>query len=487
MMRRNTIVLFLLLISLKPSFAQGIRLVNAFPRLTFTKPVYLTHSGDGTNRIYVVQQNGLIRVFSNDSNVSSAATFLDISGKLSSTTGEEGLLGLAFHPGYVENGYFYVNYTTPSPRRTVVARYSASRDNPDKADSLSELRLFEVSQPYPNHNGGMLMFGLDDYLYVGLGDGGSAGDPQNRAQDLGEILGKILRVDVNTSAGSRQYGIPPDNPLVGNLRGFREEIFAWGLRNPWRFSQDPVTGEVWVGDVGQNAWEEINMLRSGGNYGWRIMEGFHCYTPSSGCDTAGLILPIKEYGHGSGNCSVTGGYVYRGARRPELIGAYIYGDFCSGRIWMLRHLNGQVIADSLLLDSLYSISSFGVDQSNELYICSLDGSILRFAGSSSVGVKDERHEFPTGFQLHQNFPNPFNPETIIKFWIARPSRVTLRVTDVLGQEVSELVEGHLGTGEHSSRFSAADLASGVYFYRIEAVPVDDSPVFREVKKLMINR
>jgi glucose/arabinose dehydrogenase len=231
--------------------AQPVQLVNAFPLLAFNQAVYLTHGGDGTDRIFVVQQDGFIKVFPNDSLSGSAADFLNIADKLSSPGGEEGLLGLAFHPNYSTNGYFYVNYTAPNPLRTVVARFSVSSTDPNKADSLSEYRIIEIVQPYSNHNGGMISFGLDGFLYIAMGDGGAGNDPENRAQDRTSLLGKILRIDVNDTTATRRYRIPADNPFFGNPNGYKEEIWAWGLRNPFRFSIDSMSGQLWAGDVGQ--------------------------------------------------------------------------------------------------------------------------------------------------------------------------------------------------------------------------------------------
>lgn len=363
-----------------------VQLTNAFPGLSFAQPIFLTHAGDGSNRIFVVQQDGFIKVFPNDTAATSATTFLNIQDKLSSTGGEEGLLGLAFHPDYENNGYFYVNYTAPGPLRTVVARYSVMPGNPNKADSLSEFVVLSVNQPFSNHNGGMVMFGVDGYLYIGLGDGGSAGDPQDHGQTLQSLLGKILRIDVDTTVGPQNYGIPEDNPFAGNPAAGQEEIYAWGFRNPWRFSEDAASGLILVGDVGQNIWEEIDDLQNGLNYGWRCYEGNVPYN-TSGCGPMGnYTFPIKVYSHSGGNCSATGGYIYRGYRKPGFTGSYIYGDYCSGRIWLLRYENGQVLEDSLLINSPLSISSFGVDQDGELYICNYGGNIQRFVGPSLSGI-----------------------------------------------------------------------------------------------------
>jgi glucose/arabinose dehydrogenase len=449
--------------------SQPVELVNAFPNLKFTKPLFVTHSKDGTDRIFVVQQNGFIRAFANDSAVSAYSTFLDISNKISSSSGEEGLLGLAFDPNYAENGYFFVDYTAPNPRRTVIARYSVMPENSNKADSLSELKILEINQPFSNHNGGMLMFGEDGYLYIGMGDGGSGGDPYGNGQNLGVLLGKILRINVDSADGTMNYSIPPDNPLKGNTQGSKEEIYTWGMRNPWRFSQDPVTGQIWVGDVGQDDWEEIDLLEKGLNYGWRIMEGTHCYNPRAGCDETGLTLPIKEYPHASGDCSITGGYVYRGKNRPDLVGAYIYGDYCTGRIWMLRYQGGQVTTDSLLIQAPFQISSFGVDKENELYVCDYsDGTIHRFARGPLSEGNDLDVTVPTRYSLEQNYPNPFNPGTTISFSLPKSSFVTLKVYNTLGQEVASLVNGETAAGGHEVRWDAGNTPSGVYFYQLRA-------------------
>jgi glucose/arabinose dehydrogenase len=463
-------LIILLLIAACTAHGQPVQLLNAFPSLTFTKPLALAHSADGTDRIFVAQQTGQILVFPNDSTAAAAKVFLDIGNRISSSAGEEGLLGLVFHPQYASNGYFYVNYTAPGPLRTVISRFKVSSTDPDRADSLSELKILEYNQPYTNHNGGGLAFGPDGYLYIGAGDGGSGGDPSNNAQTLSVLLGKILRIDVGGNTPTTQYRIPSDNPFAGNTGGFQQEIWAYGLRNPWRFSFDPQTGVLWAGDVGQGTREEIDIIQKGKNYGWRIMEGMICYNPPSGCDTAGLTLPIKDYGHDVGN-SITGGYVYHGSRRPELSGAYIYGDFGSGRIWKLRYQGGIVTEDALLLQAPFSVSSFGVDQNNELYVCAYSytgtSGIYRFNRSQASSATGEA-EIPPEFRLNQNFPNPFNPSTRISFSLPAESFVTLEVYSMLGQKVGVLVNETLGAGNHSALFSAGNLPSGVYMYRLKA-------------------
>ena len=353
--------------------APRIMTVNAFPNLTFDAPVEFTYASDGSNRVYVVEQAGRIKSFENAVSAKSAALVLDIRKRVS-YGGEMGLLGLAFHPDFKKNGYFYVNYTKDSPRETVVSRFKITNG---VADPNAETVLFTFAQPYSNHNGGKLAFGPDGYLYVATGDGGSGGDPKNNGQNKSAWLGKILRVDVNgTEKG--HYGIPADNPFKGKA-GLREEIFAYGLRNPWRFSFDAKTGQLWTGDVGQNEIEEIDIVTKGGNYGWRIKEADAVYDASQKPETS-LIDPIHEYQHGADGNSVTGGYVYRGTANPALEGKYIYGDFGSGRIWALIQANGKKAANQLLIERAGSISSFGEDQQHELYVCDYaDGKILKVA------------------------------------------------------------------------------------------------------------
>jgi len=459
-------VIFVLFLAAPAGNAQSVSLVRAFPRLTFNTPVFLTHAGDGTNRIFVVQQDGNILVFPNDSAVAAGNTFLHITPKLSSVKGEQGLLGLAFHPDYKTNGYFYVNYTAPNPLRTVVARYRVLPGDPGRGDSSSEYRIIEINQPFSNHKGGMISFGPDGYLYIGMGDGGSANDPDTNGQHRTTLLGKILRIDVNDTTASTHYKIPPDNPFAGNSSGWKEEIWALGMRNPWRWSFDPPTGALWVGDVGQDVREEIDIVTRGGNYGWNITEGEICRPPASSCDTTGLIFPIKDYPHTLGN-AITGGYVYRGTRTPFLTGAYIYGDYGSGRIWMLRYANGAIAADSMLTQAPFEISSFGTDEFNELYIVSYGGlaPIYRFAGSgpASIGTPPA---LPAVFALDQNYPNPFNPATSIGYRLPGPGRVSLRIFDILGRGVATLVDAVQPGGTYAATFSGAGFASGVYIYRL---------------------
>jgi hypothetical protein len=354
-------------------------LQEAFPNLSFNRPVDFQHAGDNTDRIFIVEQRGVISVFQNDREVEEKTFFLNIESRVNDQGNEEGLLGLAFHPDYENNGFFYVNYTAASPRRTVISRFQVSASDPNKADESSELVLLEFNQPYSNHNGGQLSFGPDGYLYIASGDGGSGGDPQNHGQRPETLLGAILRIDINRQEGGKKYGIPEDNPFANNSEGFREEIFAYGLRNPWRFSFDTQTGMLWTGDVGQNRAEEINIIFKGRNYGWNTMEGFNCFNPASGCNQQGLQLPIWEYTHNNGDRSITGGFVYRGTEITGLLGRYLYADFVSGRIWTLDFSDFDNPVNTEILRANFSVSSFGIDQSNELYLCGFDGKIYKFA------------------------------------------------------------------------------------------------------------
>ena len=330
------------------------------------KPTSITHANDGSRRLFITEQAGRI-VITRD-NVQLKEPFLDIRGRVS-CCGERGLLSVAFPSGFREKGYFFVNYTNRSGD-TVVARYRVTKD-PDRADAASEEVILTVKQPFANHNGGQLVFGPDGYLYFGMGDGGSAGDPYGNGQNRGTLLGKLLRIDVGSNA--RPYAVPTSNPFVGK-KGARPEIWALGLRNPWRFSFDRKTGDLFIADVGQNKYEEVDVQpassKGGANYGWNNMEGLHCFK-SKTCDTSGLVLPVVEYGHDSG-CSVTGGMVYRGRMFPSLDGIYFYGDYCSGRVWGMQRSGEQWLAKELMHTKL-SISTFGEDEDGELYVADYDG------------------------------------------------------------------------------------------------------------------
>jgi glucose/arabinose dehydrogenase len=336
-------------------------------------PVFLTYARDQSGRLFIVEQPGTIRILEKGKLLE--APFLDIKERVL-FGGEQGLLGLAFHPEYRLNGRFFVNYTRKDDGATVVAEYRRS-EQADRA-GREERVLVSIPQPYPNHNGGMIAFGPDGYLYIGMGDGGSRGDPQNRAQNKNDLLGKLLRIDVNNLV---PYGIPTDNPFVGGKE--RPEIFAMGLRNPWRFSFDRETGDLWLADVGQNKWEEVNVVRKGGNYGWRVMEGVHCFNLPEPCGKENFTSPVLEYDHQGGRCSIIGGYVYRGRAIPALVGTYLYGDFCSGEMLLVRtNQGGQVSGEPWVLKTNASISSFGEDENGEIYLLDHKGAVYQLAPGS---------------------------------------------------------------------------------------------------------
>jgi glucose/arabinose dehydrogenase len=328
------------------------------------RPVNIQSVDDGSGRLFIIEKVGRIRILQDGKLLDSP--FLNISNRVGSGGNEQGLLGLAFHPNYAENGLFFVNYTDKNGN-TVIARYHATTD-PNVADPNSEVALLHVDQPFANHNGGMLAFGPDGYLYAGLGDGGAAGDPFGNGQKTNTLLGKILRLDVDSV---EPYAIPPDNP-------FGNEIWAYGLRNPWRFSFDRLTNDLYIGDVGQNSWEEIDYVPAGTpgglNFGWNYFEGTHPYQGTPPSDVS-FTPPVTEYGHDGGKCAVTGGYVYRGAM-PEWNGIYLYGDYCTGTVWGLIHSDGGW-QNQVLFDALGNITSFGQDESGEIYIVLDGGQILR--------------------------------------------------------------------------------------------------------------
>lgn len=339
------------------------------------QPIGLFHAGDGSGRLFVIEQEGTIRILQNGA--VGETPFLDIRDRVTAG-GEKGLLGLAFHPRFEENGRFFVNYTSPAGGRlhTVISEF--------KAGAGSERIFLTIPQPFSNHNGGNIVFGPDRFLYIGMGDGGSANDPEGNGQNLKTLLGKMLRIDVDQKANGKEYAIPPDNPFVATP-GAAPEIWAYGLRNPWRFSFDPQTGLLYAGDVGQNAREEIDVIRRGGNYGWNPMEGTIC-TPGvnhGNCDKSRYDLPIIDYPRSEGT-TVVGGYVYRGTAIPNLAGAYLYADFGSGRLWMLRY-DGRAVSDQrLLLETGKQIASFGEDEQRELYLADIGGEIFKIVSAEAT-------------------------------------------------------------------------------------------------------
>jgi len=338
---------------------------NAFPSLVFDRPVFVGAPPDGSDRLVVAEQTGRLRVFANDAAVASSTVMLDLSADVL-FGGEQGLLGVAFHPDFASNGFVYLYRTKDAPRRSVLSRFTISAD-PDVLDPASELVLLEVEQPFTNHNAGSLAFGPDDKLYVALGDGGAGNDPNDNGQNLSTLLGSVLRLDDD--------GTPPaDNPFVG-VAGARPEIWAYGLRNPWRMSFDPATGDLWLGDVGQGAREEIDRIERGGNYGWRVFEGNRANINPDELPASAFTAPVFDYDRTQGY-SVTGGLVYRGAAVPTLQGSYIYGDFGSGRVWALV-FDGVQAVGNVQIGTLPSAASFGEDRDGELYACCFDGALRR--------------------------------------------------------------------------------------------------------------
>ncbi len=347
----------------------------------FSQPLFVTPAGDGTGRLFVVEQGGRIRIVRGGQVL--AAPFLDISDQVTAG-GERGLLGLAFPPGFgPARPVFYVHYSNTTGD-TTIAEFRLSSGNADVADPGSERIILTVAQPYANHNGGWIGFDPGGMLLVALGDGGSSGDPGNRASRLDTLLGKILRIDVRGAPAGTAYAIPPDNPFVGRP-GALPEILHFGLRNPFRDSVDPVTGDLWIGDVGQNSWEEVDVARSGSHgldFGWRRWEGRHCSDPSGGCDPAGVTMPVAEYSHAAG-CSVIGGVVYRGSAIPSLRGAYLFSDYCSGTLWAIDAGVDTAQTPTRLMDTGLSVGAIGTGEDGEVYLTDLaSGRLIRLVAGA---------------------------------------------------------------------------------------------------------
>ncbi len=448
---KKLLPLLLLFFTCTFTFAQNVD-VELF-KDGFSSPLNLQHAND--SRLFVVEQGGKIKIIQEDGTIN-PIPFLDISGQISSG-GEQGLLGLAFHPDYANNGYFYVNYTNPAGD-TQVSRFSVDAGNPDLADTNSELPIIGYAQPFTNHNGGNLAFGPDGYLYISAGDGGSGGDPGNRAQNINLLLGKLLRLDVDNPSGGNNYGIPSDNPFVGNPNA-REEIWAYGLRNPWRFSFDFTDNNLWIGDVGQGEVEEIDRAgtaEAGLNYGWRCYEGSQEYNTQDCPPMSELTFPFAEYssGSGSGNCSVTGGYVYRGSVYTDIAGLYFYADYCSGLIATIDD-SGNVINHG---DFSGNWVSFGEDINKELYIVDIgSGSIYKIIGGEIAANSD--------FNVKSNItmlPNPTSEN--VSFSITNDKIGSITIIDLKGSILSS--EDNLSTTQKT--ISVSNLNSGLYFVKISS-------------------
>ena len=444
--------------------AQTTALERAFPSLSFTEPIELTHAGDGSGRLHVAEKAGRVVSFDNARTATAATVALDIRA-LVNAQGERGLLGIAFHPAFARTGFLYVHYSGRSDGRTVLARYTRSATNPAMFDPASAQILLEVAQPFSNHKGGKLAFGPDGFLYLSLGDGGSAGDPGDRAQDRTTLLGKLLRIDVDRPAPPLAYGIPPGNPFEGNTAGFRQEIFAYGLRNMFKFSFDRGTGALWGADVGQDRWEEVNVVTNGGNYGWRIREGAHCFRPSTGCATDGLTDPVYEYAHPAAPDdarSVTGGVVYRGARNPDLVGDYLFADYLVGDVWAL---SGTKLTRRTVARAGFSVIGFGEDAEGEVYVLMQDGRVLRFVAppptSETAGASAEAPA------LRLSGPNPFAVRTTVEVGAAVSGTVRVTLHDVLGRTLATVFDAPLAAGERRAvALDGTALAPGVYVVRL---------------------
>ncbi len=372
-------------------------LTPAYPNIPpFNRPLEFRQIPDNSGRAIVIEQRGKVWVIDDNPLASTKRVVLDLSKVVSQDINEGGLLGCAFHPNYAQNHYVYFNYTSTKDGslKSYISRFTISTSSPDSIVPSSELNLITLDQPYENHNGGCLRFGADGYLYASFGDGGSGGDPQGNGQNLKVLLGKILRLDVDHPANGKNYGIPADNPFAGNTSGYKQEIYAYGLRNTWRFGFDEKTNKLWAADVGQNVYEEIDIIEKGKNYGWNTMEGFHCYNAAT-CDTTGKVLPIWEYQHTNGNVSITGGYVYHGKNMPELEGKYLYSDAGTGRIWALTYDGSTPATNQQLIDRaspLISVTAFAHDADGELLVCGWlnggsDGRLYRIVSNTTTTDK----------------------------------------------------------------------------------------------------
>lgn len=471
--RLTALFTFLLVAGASSARAQYV-LENAFPNLSFIYAVDMQSLPGTPNRLFVVEKSGIISVFPETaaSGPADRTVFLDISSKVTNF-GEAGLVGLAFHPNYANNGYFFVYYVSKAPYRNTIARYKVTAD-PNVADPTSEFVVLDQAKNNLFHNGGQLAFGPDGFLYATMGDDVSSVN----GQDLDDLLGSMLRIAPNVAGTVPAYSIPNSNPFKGNANGYREEIYAYGFRNPWRFSIDPA-GRIWGTDVGENNYEEIDWIENGRNYGWPLMEGPVCFQPSS-CDTAGknLSLPVDSYDHSLGS-AIIGGYVYHGSRLLELEGRYIFADY-SGVMWSLQYQGVDPPVRTDLIASGPALLAFGLGTApeRELYVSSSDGSIYRLA-RSTTGVG----ETPVAARgrLLGNFPNPFNPTTTIRYELERPGRVAVEIVSVDGSRVRLLEEGSRAAGVHAVIWRGETdrggrAASGVYFYRlvVDGVSIDSA-------------
>lgn len=425
----------------------------------FNRPVNIKHAGD--DRLFIAEQNTAQIKIINANGAVESTPFLDIDALVSNSSGERGLLGLAFHPNYAANGYFFVNYINNSGN-TVISRFSRDGSNPSLADPNSELVILSYSQPFSNHNGGELQFGPDGYLYISSGDGGSGGDPQNNSQTLSNLLGKILRIDVNNSTVANPYNIPPDNPFVGNTQA-NDEIWAYGLRNPWKFSFDKSLGDLWIADVGQNQIEEINLASStaaGINYGWRCYEGNSEYNGNaSECNGTTVTFPVGQYTHNAtGGCSITGGFRYRGTEHPGLVGLYFFADICNQDIGYLRFENGNWVM-TIEPFALGGPVAFGEDINGEIYFSTLGGNIYKIIDNDTLGIENY------GLAGISIFPNPSEGEINIDFsTVNLPISTEILIYDMHGKTIMT----NKKTSATIQRIDTSNLAKGMYILKIKA-------------------
>jgi glucose/arabinose dehydrogenase len=459
LLRQLLVICFTIVVACPASQAQY-SLNDINPASEWVQPLEMVSVPGEGEQYLIVAQPGIIHLFDRASGESQ--TFLDIRGRVSSG-GETGLLGLALHPGYTTNGYFYVYYTRHAPGlESCVSQFQVNPEQPAQVLEGSEQELMVIAQPLANHNGGKIAFGPDGYLYIATGDGGGAGDPGNNAQNLGNLLGKILRIDVDAAEGEQAYSIPEDNPFLGTA-GARPEIFAYGLRNPWKFSFDEETGTLWAADVGQNQREEINIIEPGGNYGWRIQEGTFCYTPAENCAQDGLIPPVWEYEHGATTGrSVTGGFIYRGNDLPGLQGQYIFGDFISGRVWALNYTD-ETPSASLLIESPHRIAAFAEAKNGEVFVLAhSNGKIYQLTSvPSSLGSL----RAPT--PLLKVYPNPSNGEFRVETGQPLGAGYRVQLYDAKGSEIKvDIALFERKTGALHVRLPLLVLRPGIYMLKI---------------------
>lgn len=451
-MRTFTTLVFMLCFSF--SFAQDLEL-NLFAS-GLNRPVNLKHAGD--SRLFAAEQDGIIKIINSNGSVESTP-FLDIDARVGSIESEQGLLGLAFHPDYATNGFFFVNYINNSGN-TVISRFSRNESNSSIANPSSELIILTYLQPYSNHNGGELQFGPDGYLYISSGDGGFTGDPQSNSQNLTSLLGKLLRIDVNNSTVSNPYEIPTDNPFIGNSSA-RNEIWAYGLRNPWKFSFDRMNDDLWIGDVGQDAREEINRASSttsGLNYGWRCYEANNTFN-TSGCPNSNTItFPVTEYLHSSGRCSITGGYIYRGSTYPNFDGLYFFADVCTQEVGYIKFENGSW--NSTFEAFSGNFVAFGEDINGELYTATLGGNIYKLIDSTILNLEDDI------LNTISISPNPSKDELNINFTNLSNSTISSKINIYnLHGKIVKTVNRNTDTIQ---KIKISNLSRGIYIIRVSA-------------------